>query len=95
MPKITKKYLIEEAMKKYAPWKIKQAKSVEIFVTLKDWKFIQASSSLSGRGDKAEEIKSFIRSTLLNRKSTEWNKRPVVNTSSENIENIEIRLKYK
>ena len=95
MPKITKKYLIEEAIKKYSPWKIKQAKSVEIVVTLKSWWTIKASSSLSDRGDKAEEIKSFIRSTLLNRKSTEWNKRDVIDTSSENIESIKIRLRYK
>lgn len=95
MPKITKKYLIEEAIKKYTPWKIKQAKSVKVFVTLKSWWIIQASSGLGGKKDKAEQIKSFIRSILLNRNATESNKREIIDTSSENIESIKIRLRCK
>jgi len=99
MTKITKKALIEEALKKYSKSKIEEATFCEVKVLLKKWNAfwdqLWLSLSLTSRWKKSkiDKIRTWIRSLLLNIKPDESNKRLSGNTSSGNIESIKISLK--
>lgn len=96
MPKITKTALMEEALKKYSPWKIEEAKRWKMVATFKDGLRIEDNFNLNSRSKKSkiEQIKTKIRSSLMNIKPNESNKRFFWDTSSENIESIKISLKF-
>ncbi len=101
MPKITKKSLMEDALKKYSKVQIEEAISCKVKVALKKWNAFWDSLWLNlpltnrWKKPKIEKIRTWIRSLLLNIKPDESNKRLIWNTSSDNIESIKISLKYK
>lgn len=97
MVKMTKKAMVEEALKKYPPKRIEEAKSCEITVLTKDGEEGIFRQVLTNRWlkTKAEKIKHNIWGLLKNDKADDYNKRHSWNTSSENIESIKISLKFK
>ncbi len=97
MTKITKEFLINQALEKYSENQINNAYHCNVKVTNKDWISWELNLPLNNRGKKTktQKIKSNIRSFLLNIKPDESNKRYNWDTSSENIESIEIKLSYK
>lgn len=101
MPKITKKVLMEEALKKYSLWKIEEAIHCKVEVKLKNWNTfwdrLISNFNLSNKWKKtkADKIRTEIRSLLLNRKVDESSKRLIGNTGSDNVESIKINLKFK
>jgi hypothetical protein len=97
MVKVTKKALIEEALKKYSSWKIEEAIYCNVIVTTRDWNRWELHFQLTNRWKKSktDKIRTEIRSLLLNIKPDESNKRHDWDTSSENIESIKISLKFK
>jgi hypothetical protein len=97
MKKITKKFLIEEALKKYTNKRLEEASWWTYIALFKDWLKMEWNFNLYNRWNKSkkEKIKTHIRSDLLNRTPNEENKRLNYDTSSENIVSISIRLKYK
>ena len=95
MVKISKKAMVEEALKKYTSQKIEEATKCEVTVLTKDgakWVF---DFWLTSRGlkTKQEKIKSYIWWSLKNDKADDYNKRHHWNTSSRNIKSIKITLK--
>jgi hypothetical protein len=96
MTKVTKKSLMTEALDKYTQKQIEKAEYCEVNVVDKNgipltwWKFhLRAKDKLS----KYERILKTIRSILHNTTPNESNKRPMIDTSSENIQSISIKLK--
>lgn len=95
MAKITKKALMLEALSKYTPKQIEKAEYCEMTAIAKDgnivvwWNFhLRWKDKLS----KYERILKTIRSALHNTTPDESNKRPMIDTSSENIQLISIKL---
>ena len=97
MVKISKKAMVEEALKKYTPQKIEEAKRCEAIVCTKDWKQVILTYNLTNHWlkKKAEKIKSYIWWSLKNDAADDYNKRPDWNTNSRNIESIKISLIFK
>lgn len=101
MIKITKKALMEKALKKYTPWRIEEAIFCKVEVHLKVWNSFWdnpvSTFQLTNRWKKTkvDKIRTEIRSLILNVERNESNKRLIGNTSSENIESIKISLKFK
>jgi len=96
MAKITKKALMIQALEKYTPKQIENAEYCEMTAVGKDGNIItwcnfhlRSKDTLS----KYDRILNTIRSALHNITPDESNKRMIVDTSSENIQTIFIKLK--
>ncbi len=96
MKKITKKALMEKALKKYTETEISEAILCEVKVYTKDNNRLQLNLPLTNRGkkSKSDKIRTWIRSFLLNRADFD-DRRFFWDTSSENIKSINIKLIYK
>ena len=96
MTKITKKALIEEALKKYSNLKIEESIFCTVEVFLNNWTPWILNFPLTARWKKTkiDKIRTHIRSFLLNIKPDDSNKRYNWDTSSENIKGIKISLKF-
>ncbi|GAB0174747.1 MAG: hypothetical protein HHAS10_06260 [Candidatus Altimarinota bacterium] len=96
MAKVTKKALMIEALNKYTPKQIENAEYCEMNAVAKDGNIVVGCNfhlRAKDRLSKYERILKTIRSALHNTTPDESNKRPMVDTSSENIRLISIKLK--
>lgn len=97
MSVISKEQLIREALEKYSENQISNAFHCNVSVLNKDWIRWELHLPLTNRGKKTktEKIKSNIRSFLFNTPADEYNKKHDWDTSSKNIQSIDITLQYK
>lgn len=97
MSKVNKKFLMERAINKYTEAQLESAIHCKITASLLDWKSMVYYFNLTNRGkkSKSDKIRTEIRWFLLNYKTTESKKKLSWDTSSANIQNIKIKLKFK